>query len=214
MNSEYNTLILILTGGLLGYGTNWLAIKMLFAPVAKKFLFGYPLPFTPGLIPRERYRIAHSIGTTVATHLITEDEIHKKIKELQIGSTIADITIAEINKRLFLEEGEEKDASLKDVFFKNLLHSVRTSSSVKNKLTATFHPLIAKKAEKEIEKQSPKLIESLNIEQLVIEKINGLDINELEALILSTVSKELRYIALLGGVVGMLIGTVQALFLL
>ncbi len=43
-----------LIGAVIGYITNWLAIKMLFRPREAKYIFGMKLPFTPGLIPKEK----------------------------------------------------------------------------------------------------------------------------------------------------------------
>lgn len=51
-----------LVGAFIGYITNWLAIKMLFRPHHEKRIFGIKLPFTPGLIPKEKDRIAKSVG--------------------------------------------------------------------------------------------------------------------------------------------------------
>lgn len=58
-------------GGLIGYSTNWLAIKMLFWPLEEKRLFGRRVPFTPGLIPKKRARLAAALGAAVANHLVT-----------------------------------------------------------------------------------------------------------------------------------------------
>ena len=68
-----NFIISIIVGAVIGYITNWLAIKMLFRPHNKIEVFGLPMPFTPGLIPKERDRIAKSIGTTIGVHLLTSD---------------------------------------------------------------------------------------------------------------------------------------------
>jgi uncharacterized membrane protein YheB (UPF0754 family) len=68
-------LIASIIGAIIGYTTNWLAIKMLFRPHGERKLFGISLPFTPGLIPKERSRIAKSVGDTVGTHLLTAEAI-------------------------------------------------------------------------------------------------------------------------------------------
>lgn len=68
-------IIPILVGGIIGYITNWIAIKMLFRPHDKKFFLGLPIPFTPGLIPKERKRLAKTIGETVGDHLLSPQVI-------------------------------------------------------------------------------------------------------------------------------------------
>ncbi|MCY6355707.1 DUF445 family protein [Clostridium sp. ZS2-4] len=60
-------------GAVIGYITNWLAIKMLFRPHTEKRIFGIKIPFTPGLIPKEKERIAKSVGDAIGTHLLTSE---------------------------------------------------------------------------------------------------------------------------------------------
>lgn len=68
---EYITPMFI--GSIIGYFTNWLAIRMLFRPYEEKRLFGFKIPFTPGMIPKERARIAKSVGETVEDYLLTPE---------------------------------------------------------------------------------------------------------------------------------------------
>jgi len=68
-----------LIGAVIGYFTNWLAIKMIFKPHTEKRIFGLRIPFTPGLIPKERYVLSKKIGNVVATHLLTDEVIIKSL---------------------------------------------------------------------------------------------------------------------------------------
>ncbi len=72
-------IIPILVGSIIGYITNWLAIKMLFRPLCEKRIFGIKIPFTPGLIPKERSRIAKSVGEAVGEHILSPDVISKAL---------------------------------------------------------------------------------------------------------------------------------------
>ncbi|HZK33671.1 MAG TPA: DUF445 family protein [Tissierellaceae bacterium] len=72
-------LIPVIVGSLIGYLTNWLAIKMLFRPHYEKKIFGITVPFTPGLIPKERENIAENIGNTVGVHLLSTETIIESI---------------------------------------------------------------------------------------------------------------------------------------
>lgn len=67
-------------GAGIGLFTNWLAIKMLFRPLAEWRLFGLRIPFTPGILPRERQRISQSLGDTVATDLLDESTISARLR--------------------------------------------------------------------------------------------------------------------------------------
>ncbi|WP_163192738.1 DUF445 family protein [Clostridium thermarum] len=75
MKHIMNYIISIFIGAVIGYVTNWLAIKMLFRPHKEKRIFGKRLPFTPGLIPKERYRISASVGKTIGEHLLTKETL-------------------------------------------------------------------------------------------------------------------------------------------
>lgn len=78
----------IIVGAIIGYITNWIAIKMLFRPHVEKKIFGLRVPFTPGLIPKERTRIAKSVGDTVGTHLLTTDTVVKALEGEKIENHI------------------------------------------------------------------------------------------------------------------------------
>ena len=80
-----------LLGAIIGYVTNALAIRMLFRPLEAKRIFGVRLPLTPGVIPKQRYVLADSIGEMVSEKLITEDALERQVdalwKQLSSGSS-------------------------------------------------------------------------------------------------------------------------------
>lgn len=64
-----------LIGAIIGYITNWLAIKMLFKPHKEIRIGKFKVPFTPGLIPKEKSRIAKSVGESIGQNLLTKETI-------------------------------------------------------------------------------------------------------------------------------------------
>ena len=62
-----------LIGGVIGYITNFIAIKMLFRPHTPKYVFGMKVPFTPGIIPKEKGRIAEAIGGAISQNLMNHE---------------------------------------------------------------------------------------------------------------------------------------------
>ena len=80
-----------LLGGIIGYFTNWIAIKMLFRPLRPKYLGSKQLPFTPGVIPARKLELAGKIGETVALYLINEQELKRVLKEPRVEETLADL---------------------------------------------------------------------------------------------------------------------------
>lgn len=62
-------------GGIIGYFTNYVAIKMLFHPREPVKIGKYTLPFTPGIIPKRKNLLARAIGETVAEKVFTKEDI-------------------------------------------------------------------------------------------------------------------------------------------
>ena len=78
-----------LIGAVIGYITNDIAIRMLFRPRRAKYIFGFRLPFTPGLIPKEKARIAASIGEAVSKNLMNREVLEKTLLSDDITGKLA-----------------------------------------------------------------------------------------------------------------------------
>ncbi|HCO48040.1 MAG TPA: hypothetical protein DIT55_00785, partial [Spirochaetaceae bacterium] len=70
-----------LVGAVIGYFTNWLAIKMLFRPLRPVHVGRFKLPFTPGILPRERLRLSESVGDTVSRELLSPEVFKARLDE-------------------------------------------------------------------------------------------------------------------------------------
>ena len=64
-------------GGIIGYITNDIAIRMLFRPHKAKYIMGVHIPFTPGIIPKEKGRIADAIGGVISENLMNKDVLER-----------------------------------------------------------------------------------------------------------------------------------------
>ncbi|MBE8989227.1 DUF445 domain-containing protein [Nostoc sp. LEGE 12450] len=69
-------------GGIIGYFTNDIAIKMLFRPYKAIYIAGRRVPFTPGLIPRNQERLALNISKTIMGSLLTPQELQNLARRL------------------------------------------------------------------------------------------------------------------------------------
>ena len=86
MNIEISYIIAPLLGGVIGYITNDIAIRMLFRPHTAKYLFGIHIPFTPGIIPKEKGRLAEAIGEAISENLMNKEVLEKYLlSEEMIG---------------------------------------------------------------------------------------------------------------------------------
>ena len=77
MNIEATYIIAPLLGGIIGYITNDIAIRMLFRPHKAKYIMGMHVPFTPGIIPKEKGRIADAIGGVISENLMNKDVLER-----------------------------------------------------------------------------------------------------------------------------------------
>jgi uncharacterized membrane protein YheB (UPF0754 family) len=69
-------------GGLIGYYTNDIAIKMLFRPYKAVYIFGQKVPFTPGLIPSNQERLGQNIANAIMKSLLTPEEMQNLARRL------------------------------------------------------------------------------------------------------------------------------------
>jgi uncharacterized membrane-anchored protein YjiN (DUF445 family) len=93
-------------GGLVGFSTNWVAIKMLFHPRVR--VFG-----VQGVVPSRRLELARSVGETLEEHLISGDRMHK----LLVGSGAIDEAMDRLAARLpeLLQDPEARELITREV---------------------------------------------------------------------------------------------------
>lgn len=158
-------------GAVIGYLTNWLAIKMLFRPHEEKRIFGLKVPFTPGLIPKEQKRIAASVGNAVGEYLLTEETIVKNLRSDKVQGYIKN-SIKEKVKAICESEktiGESLLLILKDnyekmtVFLKKKISSVIEKELQKPKVQNKLLEISEEQIKRLLEKNPKDLEEKLNI---------------------------------------------------
>jgi len=99
MNSVLFWLVPPLLGAFIGYITNIVAIKMLFRPLRKIKFLGLALPFTPGILPRERHKLAISIGSMVERELLTSEVLRARLEKIEVREKI-EYSIGEYTDKL------------------------------------------------------------------------------------------------------------------
>jgi len=87
-------------GAIIGYVTNAVAIKMLFRPLKEVRLLGRRIPFTPGILPRERHKLADSIGRMVEQELLTSEVLRERLARNEVREGIRDTLGAYTGKML------------------------------------------------------------------------------------------------------------------
>jgi len=93
-----------LLGGLIGYVTNYIAIRMLFRPLRAWHLVGLRVPLTPGIIPNKRGELAVKMGEMVGAHLLTADDVGRAFSkdsiQRELRLTVTDKLSLLLDRRL------------------------------------------------------------------------------------------------------------------
>ena len=87
-------------GAVIGYFTNYIAVKMLFFPRHEVRLWGHVLPFTPGAIPKGKPRLAKAVGRVVGNNLLTKDDIKAKLLGGEIEERLTEAITRELSNKL------------------------------------------------------------------------------------------------------------------
>ncbi|MBQ3409087.1 MAG: DUF445 family protein [Clostridia bacterium] len=282
-----------LIGAVIGYITNWIAVKMMFRPLKEIRIGKFKLPFTPGIIPKNKERIAKSIAVAINENLLTNsdlidklmsDDIQDSIKEKVANFAMSDekledkllntidkqkfnqvrgnltnklsnsiyLSILEANvgqivgEQVELAASEKLKGSLIGIFGGNSIVSsvkamaeAKTNEYIEQNGQRLITNMIDKKTDdlldtpvyvltdnleidlpdtvlsvykKFVKEKFEEIIKSINITQIIEDKINSMDVLEIEKLILSVMKKELNSLVSLGALIGFILGLFNIFF--
>ncbi|UDN62472.1 DUF445 domain-containing protein [Clostridioides sp. ES-W-0016-02] len=195
MDNLIRILILAVIGGFIGYVTNVVAIRLIFRPIVSIKIPILNIEIV-GLIPKRRAEIAANVGEIIQNEFLSMDEI--------LANIITD------------EDKEEVVRYIK-ARVKIIIHEKVSfiPSSIKNMIQDYLGDIIESEVKQSIDELSKNIInkanERIDIQKMVEDKINELDLYELEEIIIRIAKNELKHIEILGLVLGFLIGIVQGL---
>ncbi|WP_270386469.1 DUF445 domain-containing protein [Blautia hansenii] len=281
-------------GAVIGYCTNYIAVKMLFRPLKPIKIGNRTLPFTPGIIPKGQGRMAKALGQAVGEHLLTKEDFEKMLLSEDIKNAVVDAVSRKAEKlkhtdasleeflsqytgqeeydlmrdkledyitekitegvekldigAIIVEEGTKeikekfKGGMLSMFLNDDLIQSVATPignkvdeyikengeekirSAVVAQLAAAENKSMAQWVEifpvsdkkfcqiieniyvKFVNEKAEELAEKFHVAEIVEEKINAMDVLELENLLLGIMKKELNAVVSLGAVIGFILG--------
>lgn len=104
-----------LVGGVIGYFTNDIAIKMLFRPYRPYYIGGRQLPFTPGLIPSNQERLAKRISDAIMGSLLTPEELQNLARKLLQTERVQAAILWLLQLALEQIQGSNQDKTVKIV---------------------------------------------------------------------------------------------------
>lgn len=179
----------------IGYFTNWIAIKMLFHPKEPINILGYKLQ---GIFPKRQQQFAQKLGVLVANELLHFDEIADKLKDEKQLQALTPTIEAHINT--FLQVRLKEKIPVIAMFVTG-----STLDKIKDGMMDEINTLLPQI----IGQYTEGLKEKIDIEKMVTEKVAGFSSDKLEDILFAIMKKEFRFVEILGGVVGFLIGLLQ-----
>jgi uncharacterized membrane protein YheB (UPF0754 family) len=182
-------------GALIGWFTNYVAIKLLFRPHRPVNVLGYKLQ---GLIPKRRREIARSMANSIEKDLFSSKDIAGLLDTIDIREEV-EHSVEEVVEHRF---GSER---LKGIPVVGLV-----SDNLKNHLKYLITKEILKQVEKKKHGIKDKLLQNVDVKGVVESKIDNLDLVKFEELLQGFIAKELKHLELLGLMMGFLIGVFQA----
>ena len=195
--TETSVLIFLLPiiAALIGWATNYLAIKMLFYPHQPKKILG--LNFH-GVFPKRQKQIAEKLGELVANELFSMKDVAKKIEDLSTQPE----AMKEVGKRI------EKTIRGKLMSAFPML-SMFLSDEMIEKVTNLFKGELEDFLKASAQGLAEKMEESIDVNSLVREKVQGFSSNKIEELLLGFMEQEFCFIERIGATLGFLIGCIQ-----
>lgn len=285
-------------GAVIGLVTNGIALKMIFRPLYPKYIGKWKIPFTPGLIPKERGRLAKSIGNVISVNLMSPEVLEKtllseemenkvstavdrffsgledehrtlreylydlfseKDTEQAISSVREDVTglikkelsdphIGEQVSRMVMDHvsvklqegllgvlGAERFVSMiagpaEQLLAKNINEMLSSSSeqmvwdivetesdkfleqrvcdivASRKDSVGEIRSAVLSSYRKLVSTQLPRILAAVDISSMVENRINGMDVHEVERLVTDIMNKELNAIVWLGGLLGFIMG--------
>jgi uncharacterized membrane protein YheB (UPF0754 family) len=185
-------IILPLISALIGYLTNVVAIKMLFWPRMPINLLFFSLQ---GLLPKRKMQLASSLGDLVEEQLLSLDDLFEKIDTPEVRKIVSQQIVMAVRDRLG-----------------DIIPTI-----IPVKITKVVADGVERLILQEIDNIFNRIMESgqeylkneIKISRIVENKVNAFNLDQLEKLIRSVSSPELRAIEILGGVLGLIIGIIQ-----
>jgi uncharacterized membrane protein YheB (UPF0754 family) len=194
---NYWLLLIPVISAFIGWVTNWVAIKMLFHPREPKKILGITFQ---GIFPKRQQQFAQRLGKLVSAEFLSFDDIEQKIsnpanlqKVMPMIETHVDdflrIRLKEQMPMISMFIGDKTISSLKETFMKEI---------------ESLFPQVMKQ-------YAGNLKAELDLEQIVTQKVSAFSSDKLEEVLYQIMSKEFRFVEIIGAVIGFIIGALQIL---
>lgn len=180
---------------MIGWITNFIAIKMLFRPYKEINFIFFKIQ---GLLPKRKNEIGHSIAEVVDKELVSMKDIISKISSSDIEESMGSL----IDRIL--------DSKLKEEILKNFpMAAFFLSDSVLEKIKGIIKSSIIENKDEIMEFFCQYMQKNVDIQKIIVEKVDAFSLEKIEEIIVNLAKKEFKHIEYIGAVLGGIIGLVQ-----
>lgn len=189
-----------LISAFIGWFTNWVAIKMLFHPKKPVKIVG--ITFI-GIFPKRQVQFAEKLGKLVSDELLSFQDIESKITNPANIDQLMPQIDAHIDHFLRVKLADQMP-----------IISMFIGDQTIQQLKSVFMTELKELFPRLMKSYMGNLQRDLDLEKIVIDKVKGFSTDKLEQILNDIMSKEFRFIEILGGVLGFLIGIIQVILTL
>lgn len=180
--------------GLIGWITNFIAVKMIFRPRREIRFLG--LRFI-GLLPKRKMELAEKIADIVEKELISHRDLRLIIQTEDFHNQAGKV----IKKRI--------EEFIQNKISSNILLTMLVSQEITNRLTETLMDELQKEIPGAISSLFEQVESNFDFKKIIHEKVSNFDMMRIESIVDSIASRELKAIEYLGGVLGFIVGLIQ-----
>jgi uncharacterized membrane protein YheB (UPF0754 family) len=190
-----------LVGGIVGLGTNWLALQMIFRPLEAKRYAG--LVTYQGMFPSRQQEIAADYGRITAREILTPANLLRLVTEAEAGTRIAQVVLTKVSERV--------DAARPMV-------EMLTQTQVSDDQLAAVKTMVVARVTESVPEIQPEieayLEKQLQVGELVESKLRAMPKLEFERLLRGIFEQDEWILIAIGGALGAGVGLLQGLAVL
>lgn len=189
------TLLIPVNAALIGWFTTWISVKLLFHPKKPIKILG--LTFQ-GIFPKHQLKFGEKLGKLISEEFLSFDDIEDKIAN---PANLAKI-MPEVDQHfsVFLREKLPKVFPMLSMFI-----GEKTIGSLKEAFMDEFAIIFPDL----MKKYAGSLKQDLDLELIVQDKVKSFSSDKMEIILDSIMAKEFRFLEILGGIFGFIIGCLQ-----
>lgn len=192
---NYWLLLIPVISAFIGWVTNWVAIKMLFHPKQPVKVLGITFQ---GIFPKRQDQFAVKLGKLVSEQLLSFSDIESKLTNPANLQKMMPMVEQKIDDFLRIRLADTMPMISMFIGDKTI---EKLKTAIMNELESLFPALI--------KNYTSSLRQELDLEQIVTEKVKNFSSDQLEDILYQVMAREFRFVEIIGGILGFLIGLLQ-----